>query len=255
MVKVAFKKSLRDFNLDINFTINRGEFIAISGKSGSGKSTTLRVIAGLEDAIGQICVFNEVWLDGKKSLPPQKRDVGFVFQSFALFDNMSILDNLLFASKDIELAKYLLQKVGLYELKNVKPTNLSGGQKQRVALCRALIKKPKLLLMDEPLSSLDIEIKHKLIKEIKSLIKEFNTTTIMVTHSQSEIINLANRVLYINDGSIYKEEDIKKDILSAKVLEYKNGIATLSFGDYIFKIDTKKELKIGDLLSIDISLT
>jgi len=255
MVKVAFKKSLRDFNLDINFTINRGEFIAISGKSGSGKSTTLRVIAGLEDAIGQICVFNEVWLDGNKSLPPQKRDVGFVFQNFALFDNMSILDNLLFASKDLELAKYLLQKVGLYKLKDLKPTNLSGGQKQRVALCRALIKKPKLLLMDEPLSSLDIDIKYKLIKEIKSLTKEFNTTTIMVTHSQSEILNLANGVLYINNGSIFKEESIKKDILSAKVLEYKNGIATLSFGDYIFKIETKKELKINDLLTIDIKLT
>ncbi len=252
MVKVAFKKPLRDFELNINFTLKKGEFVALSGKSGSGKSTTLRVIAGLEDAIGTIEVFNRVWLKGKKSLPPQKRDVGFVFQDYALFENMTILNNLLFASKDKELAKYLLNSVGLYKLKDLKPANLSGGQKQRVALCRALIKRPKLLLMDEPLSSLDIDIKHKLIEEINKLTKEFNITTLMVTHSQSEIINLANRVLFINNGTIYKEEMIEQNSIRAKVIDCKDKVATIILGDNIFKIKTDKNYKKGDLLTIDI---
>ena len=216
MISLNIKKELHGsngvMNLDINLSLQNGEFVALSGVSGSGKTTILRIVAGLEEAFGEIIVDGEIWLNEKIKKPIQKRDIGFVFQDYALFPNLSVIDNLLYVKKDKDLAKKLLRLTDLYELKNRYPDSLSGGQKQRVSLCRALMKRPKILLMDEPLSALDTHMRVKLQDEILALHKEFGTTTIMVSHDPSEMQKLASRVLVLKDGKII-DDGLPKDIL------------------------------------------
>ena len=216
MISLNIKKELHGSSgkmlLAINLTLKKGEFIALSGVSGSGKTTILRIVAGLEEAFGEIIVDDEIWLNENIKKPIQKRDIGFVFQDYALFPNLSVLDNLLYVKKDKDLAKKLLRLTDLYELKNRYPDSLSGGQKQRVSLCRALMKRPKILLMDEPLSALDTHMRVKLQDEILALHKEFGTTTIMVSHDPSEMYKLASRVLVLKDGKII-DDGLPKDIL------------------------------------------
>ncbi|MCT7466442.1 ABC transporter ATP-binding protein [Aliarcobacter cryaerophilus] len=216
MISLNIKKELHGsngvMNLDINLSLKNGEFVALSGVSGSGKTTLLRVLAGLEEAFGEIIVDGEIWLNENIKKPIQKRDIGFVFQDYALFPNLSVIDNLLYVKKDKDLAKQLLSLTDLYELKNRYPNSLSGGQKQRVSLCRALMKRPKILLMDEPLSALDSHMRLKLQDEILTLHKEFKTTTIMVSHDPSEMYKLASRVLVLKDGKII-DDGLPKDIL------------------------------------------
>lgn len=216
MIKIDINKKLHgangEMNLNVNLKIKQGEFVALTGFSGSGKTTLLRILAGLEEANGTININNNLWLNDKFCLPSQKREIGFVFQDYALFPNFSVLDNLLYVKKDKELANYLLKITELEELKNRFPQTLSGGQKQRVSLCRALMNRPKILLMDEPLSALDSNMRTKLQNEILTLHKEFNTTTIMVSHDPSEIYRLANRVVTLNFGKIIND-GLPKDIL------------------------------------------
>lgn len=216
MISLNIKKELHGsngvMNLDINLSLQNREFVALSGVSGSGKTTLLRVLAGLEEAFGEIIVDGEIWLNEKIKKPIQKRDIGFVFQDYALFPNLSVIDNLLYVKKDKDLAKQLLNLTDLYELKNRYPNSLSGGQKQRVSLCRALMKRPKILLMDEPLSALDPHMRLKLQDEILTLHKEFETTTIMISHDPSEMYKLASRVLVLKDGKII-DDGFPKDIL------------------------------------------
>ncbi|MEA2019645.1 MAG: ATP-binding cassette domain-containing protein [Campylobacterota bacterium] len=216
MIKIDINKKLHGSNgqmdLDINLDIDKGDFVALTGLSGSGKTTLLRVLAGLEDANGSITIDGEVWLDGKSKLSPQKREIGFVFQDYALFDNMTVEKNLIFVNDDKVLANKLLEMTELSELKNRYPNSLSGGQKQRVSLCRAMMNKPKLLLMDEPLSALDPQMRIKLQNEILALHKEFNTTTIMVSHDPSEIYRLCSRTIVLNLGKII-DDGTPKDIL------------------------------------------
>src|SRR5574344_1042847 len=220
MINLNIKKELHGsngkMNLDINLSLENQEFVALSGISGSGKTTILRILAGLEEASGKIVVDNQIWLDEKISMPIQKRNIGFVFQDYALFPNLNIFDNLLYVKKDKELAKYLLNITDLYELKNRHPDSLSGGQKQRVSLCRALMKKPKILLMDEPLSALDPNMRNKLQNEILTLHKEFKTTTIMISHDPSEIYKLASRVLVLSNGKITNDGTPKEILLKTQ---------------------------------------
>jgi len=216
MINIDIQKKLHGIDnnmlLGIKCDIEEYSFTALWGKSGSGKTSLLRVLAGLEDAQGKIVVNGEVWLDEKISLSPQKRGIGFVFQDYALFENMDVLQNLLFVNNDIKLAKHLLDITELQEFQNRYPNNLSGGQKQRVALCRAMMKKPKLLLMDEPFSALDLDMREKLQNEIMLLHDEFKTTTIMVSHDPLDIYNLSKRVLHIDKGQIIAD-GTPKDIL------------------------------------------
>lgn len=220
MIKIDVNKKLHgadgDMNLNIDLEIQSGDFVALAGKSGSGKTTLLRILAGLEEAQGSIKIGDETWLDGKKVLAPQKRGIGFVFQDYALFPNMSVLENLLFVTKDIKLAEHLLELTELIELKDRLPATLSGGQKQRVSLCRAMMNRPKLLLMDEPLSALDPSMRTKLQNEILSLHKEFGTTTIMVSHDPSEIYRLASRVVVLNLGEIVNDGTPRDVLLKTK---------------------------------------
>lgn len=216
MIEININKLLHgsngEMNLDINLQINKNEFIALSGLSGSGKTTLLRILAGLETANGTLKIDNITWLDNRFCLAPQKREIGFVFQDYALFPNLSVIENLLYVKKDKELATKLLQITEMEELKNRLPSTLSGGQKQRVSLCRALMNRPKLLLMDEPLSALDPSMRTKLQNEILTLHKEFDTTTIMVSHDPSEMYRLASRVVVLNQGKIIND-GFPKDVL------------------------------------------
>ena len=209
MIKIDINKQLHGssgaMDLQVKLDINKGDFIALSGLSGSGKTTLLRILAGLENAKGFISVDEKVWLDDKNTLSIQKRKIGFVFQDYALFDNMSVEQNLLYVNKDKKLAQKLLAITELTKLAKRLPNTLSGGQKQRVSLCRAMMNNPELLLMDEPLSALDPSMRIKLQNEILTLHKEFKTTTIMVSHEPSEIYRLANRVIVLNQGEIIND--------------------------------------------------
>jgi len=216
MIKIDIQKQLHgasgSMDLDVNLQIQKGDFIALAGQSGSGKTTLLRILAGLESAKGQIQVNDEVWQNDTTFKSVQKRKIGFVFQDYALFENMSVEQNLLYVNKDKTLANKLLKLTDLSELKNRMPSTLSGGQKQRVSLCRAMMNRPTLLLMDEPLSALDPSMRTKLQNEILALHKEFETTTIMVSHDPSEIYRLANRVVMLEHGQIIND-GLPKDVL------------------------------------------
>lgn len=206
MIHINIQKKLHgsqgDMDLDVKLTIQEGEFIAMMGESGSGKTTLLRVLAGLEKAEGKISVQDTVWLGKEKRLPPQQREIGFVFQDYALFENMTVEENLFFVNEDKALASKLLEMTELSALSNRNVQELSGGQKQRVSLCRAMMKKPKLLLMDEPLSALDPVMRSKLQEEILKLHKTFGTTTIMVSHDTDASYHLADRIVVLKEGSI-----------------------------------------------------
>jgi len=216
MITIDINKKLYgsygEMYLDIHLQIQKGDFVAISGQSGSGKTTLLRVLSGLESAEGTITIGNETWQDKDYTLPVQKRGIGFVFQDYALFPNMTVEQNLLFVENDKDLANYLLEITELTVLKDRLPATLSGGQKQRVSLCRAFMKRPKLLLMDEPFSALDPSMRKKLQNEILILHKKFGTTTIMVSHDPAEIYRLASRVLLLEQGTI-KSDGTPKEVL------------------------------------------
>ena len=227
MINIDINKKLHgakgEMDLNVNLEIKEGDFLALAGKSGSGKTTLLRILAGLESSSGVIHIGDEVWQDEKFSLAPQKRKIGFVFQDYALFPNMTVEENLLFVQNDKALAKQLLEVTELSELAKRRPSTLSGGQKQRVSLCRALMNRPKLLLMDEPLSALDPAMRTKLQNEILTLHKEFGTTTIMVSHDPSEIYRLSSRVVVLEQGRVVD------DGLPKEVLLKTNGSQKFSF--------------------------
>lgn len=224
MIKINIQKSLHgssgDMMLDVRLSIKQGEFIALMGESGSGKTTLLRVLAGLETAEGEISVEDTVWLGDKKRLPPQQREIGFVFQDYALFDNMTVEENLLFVNEDKDLASKLLKMTELTTLSERNVQGLSGGQKQRVSLCRAMMKKPKLLLMDEPLSALDHSMRSKLQEEILKLHKTFGTTTIMVSHDTDASYHLADRIVVLKEGSIVVDGSVKEVLKETSRISY-----------------------------------
>jgi molybdate transport system ATP-binding protein len=206
MITLALTKELYGsegkIRLEVEQRVNRGDFIVIMGESGAGKSTLLRIIAGLERAEGTVNVDGEIWQEGQKVLPVQRRSVGFVFQDFALFDNMSVKENLLFVNSDSTLADELLEMMEIEKLADRNVQMLSGGQKQRVALARALMRRPKLLLMDEPLSALDPRMRRKLREKIAELHVRFGMTTLMVSHDITEARVLANRLWFVEKGSV-----------------------------------------------------
>jgi multiple sugar transport system ATP-binding protein len=192
---------------DISFHINRGEFFVILGPSGCGKTTLLRLIAGLDVIDG-----GEVRLNGRvvQALPASERGVAMVFQDFALYPHMTVRDNLAFGLQNLKLpAAEIAQRISqiadmlsLSDLLDRRPTTLSGGQKQRVALARALVKQPELLLMDEPLSSLDPALRLKTRRELARLSQTLAATVVMVTHDQVEAMTLAHRIMVLHDHEI-----------------------------------------------------
>ena len=224
MIQIEIHKKLHgahgDMDLDVNLEIQKGEFIALMGESGSGKTTLLRVLAGLENAEGDISVEDVLWLGDQKKLPPQEREIGFIFQDYALFDNMNVEENLRFVNDDKALARRLLEMTELSRLSQRNVKGLSGGQKQRVSLCRAMMKQPKLLLMDEPLSALDPAMRTKLQDEILKLHNTFGTTTIMVSHDADASYHLADRIWVLDQGKIIADGPPKEILLKTHTVTY-----------------------------------
>jgi molybdate transport system ATP-binding protein len=209
MINVDIEKKLKVYQgqrvLKIAEQFPPGSITKIYGPSGAGKTTFLKIIAGfVQPEKGKIIAEGVTWLDTstKTNLPAQKRMVGFVFQDYALFPNMTVQQHLEYATKDQILMKRLLAIGKLETLAAHKPEHLSGGQQQRLAILRALAIKPKLLLMDEPFSALDADIKTGLINDLKFLFKDQGTTVLIVSHSGQELEDLADRTLNINEHEL-----------------------------------------------------
>jgi molybdate transport system ATP-binding protein len=193
--------------LEIKAQVHLGELTVLFGESGAGKTSFLRIIAGLtEPDKGYICVGSDIWFDSKRgiNLSPQKRNIGFMFQDYALFPNMTVKQNIAYAqlAKNNKALTHLINDFGLVEFADRRPVNLSGGQKQRVALARALARKPKILLLDEPLSALDASMRNTLQDEIIRVHQISNATTFVVSHDLSEVFRLAQKVICIKNGKI-----------------------------------------------------
>ncbi|GGK41247.1 MULTISPECIES: sulfate/molybdate ABC transporter ATP-binding protein [Flavobacteriaceae] len=247
MIEISIQKKLTaalgEMLLDINTTINKGSLVTLYGKSGVGKTTILRILAGLlyPDS-GKIIVNGDTWLNTttKINLKPQKRKVGFVFQDYALFPNMNVKENLLFAlnkGQNSSIVNHLIEIIELGELQHRKPDTLSGGQKQRVALARALVQKPSILMLDEPLSALDAEIRFKLQQYILAVHKEYNLTTLLISHDISEILRMSDKVLELEHGKIVRQgtpnEVFNHKELNAK-FQFTGTIIEIEKQDFLF---------------------
>lgn len=212
MVRINLVGLVREFSdgtkigpVDLN--IQDGELLTLLGPSGSGKTTTLRMIAGFIEAEEGALLFDDQDMVG---IPPRERNIGMVFQSVALFPNMTVYQNIAFGpemaewphEKTVERVEELADLLGIRNLLFRKVSEISGGEAQRVGLARALAKEPSLLLLDEPLSALDPQLRERLQTEIRSIQKKVKITTIYVTHSQDEAFAISDRVAIINDGRI-----------------------------------------------------
>lgn len=211
----GLSKSFGDVKIipGLNLDIQPGEFVALLGPSGCGKTTVLRMIAGLDNPDrGSISIGSEVVFEKSKgtNVPPEKRNLGMVFQSYAIWPHMTVLENVAFGlrCKGIKLGERRrqsldwLDRVKMVELANRMPNQLSGGQQQRVALARALASRPRILLMDEPLSNLDANLRVEMVGELQSLKKQMTMTVVYVTHDHQEATALSNRLAVMNHGQI-----------------------------------------------------
>lgn len=272
MLNVCIKKVWNGFRLDVAFEVPHGKITALFGPSGAGKSSILRVISGLEVADDGIITYGEeIWYDRTKKIcrSPQRRSVGLVFQDFALFPHMTVEKNVAYGIKEkkrFHEIKDLLSLAGLSDYVHHYPAQLSGGQKQRVALIRALAMRPDLLLLDEPLSALDWETRRQLQEDLRRIIKQFQVTTLYVTHDITEVYKLADFVVIMDSGKVIKrgtpEEVFLGKRLSTRIqivgkvvgIEQNPIMAavTVMHDDQYFKtlIDTEEidrlNLKIGD---------
>lgn len=202
---------------DISLDIEEGEIVSILGPSGCGKTTLLNLILGIVDADGGKIIFNG---EDLTDVPMEKRGFNIVFQDYALFPNLNVYQNITYGLRNKpeisskEEVEELISLLGLEEHLSKRIGQLSGGQKQRVALARTMVMKPKILLLDEPLSALDGVIKESIKDRIKTIAKEYNLTTIIVTHDLEEALTLSDRVMIINEGEIAQfarpEEIIEK---------------------------------------------
>jgi len=195
---------------DFNLTINNGEFVTILGPSGCGKTTVLRLIAGFEEVNG-----GQIILDGEDvtNIPAEHRHVNTVFQSYALFPHMTIFENVTFGLRmqkvpEVEIKPRVLDALRMVQLEDMaerKPSQLSGGQQQRIAIARAVVNKPKVLLLDESLSALDYKLRKQMQNELKSLQRQLGITFIFVTHDQEEALTMSDRIIVLKTGNIEQD--------------------------------------------------
>ncbi|MCD8335081.1 MAG: sn-glycerol-3-phosphate ABC transporter ATP-binding protein UgpC [Clostridiales bacterium] len=263
---------------DVNLTIADKEFIVLVGPSGCGKSTTLRMVAGLEDISD-----GELYIDGKlcNDIAPKDRDIAMVFQNYALYPHMSVYDNMAFALKlkktpKAEIDKKVREVAEILDITQYlerKPKALSGGQRQRVAIGRAMVRDPKVFLMDEPLSNLDAKLRNQMRAEIIKLRKRINTTFMYVTHDQTEAMTLGDRIVIMKDGFV-NQIGAPQDLFNKPVnlfvagfigmpvmnffdnckLELKNGVYYANMKGVSFKLDDfqQKALKQNNQQPCDI---
>tara|TARA_B110000037_G_C17033485_1_gene470546 strand:+ start:17 stop:982 length:966 start_codon:yes stop_codon:yes gene_type:complete len=194
----------------LNFSVKKGEIISFLGESGSGKTTFLKCISGLEKInSGTISLNNNILNNRNIFIKPQKRKIGFVFQDYPLFPHLNLKENIIFNLKPKYIKKldYMISLTGLENLLFRFPHELSGGEQQRACIARALIREPDLLLLDEPFSNLDSNIKLSMRDQIYKIIKETNTTTILVTHDINDSLNIADRILIFKAGVLQQYDD------------------------------------------------
>ncbi len=197
---------------NLSFNLEPGQIVALLGPSGCGKTTTLRLIAGFERPdLGSITLENQTLYGTGLDVPPERRGIGFVFQDYALFPHLTVLQNVVFGLSSLpkpqRLARALevLGMVGLLVFQNRLPSQLSGGQQQRVALARALAPRPKLILLDEPFSSLDANLRASTRQEVRRILEAFGATALLVTHDQEEAMSFADRIIVMRDGHIEQD--------------------------------------------------
>ena len=274
MIDIFLKKDLQGahgkMTLDVEAQINQGDLAVIYGVSGAGKTSVLRMIAGLfRPESGKIAVNNDTWFDSNSSVDrkPRHRKVGFVSQEYALFPNMTVRENLEYALNKGQPGKIiaeLMEVTGLDQLAGRKPQTLSGGQQQRVALARALVRKPEILLLDEPLSALDEGMRIKMQDYLLKLHHQYHLTTILVSHDMAEIFKLANKIFILDQGKfvrqgaphqVFSHQEISgKYRISGTVLNIEPSdivsIVSVLIGNQIIKViatgEEKKNLKTGD---------
>lgn len=270
MAKVTLKNVVKKYDTktiinDVSLEIKDKEFLVLVGSSGCGKSTILRMIAGLEDItkgeifIGDKCVNN---------VHPKDRDIAFVFQSYALYPHMSVYENIAFPLKMRSMKKDEIDRkvkeaaeiLNLTEYLDRKPKQLSGGQRQRVALGRAIVRNPKVFLMDEPLSNLDAKLRVQMRSEIKKLHEKLQTTFIYVTHDQTEALTMGDRIVVLDKGIIQQVDEPEKIYYSPSntfvggflgspsmnFIPVKIDDGTVKFNDYVIQLsDEQRKLLEG----------
>ncbi|MDO5411143.1 MAG: sn-glycerol-3-phosphate ABC transporter ATP-binding protein UgpC [Lachnospiraceae bacterium] len=277
-LKHIYKKYPNGFEAvkDFNMEIEDKEFIIFVGPSGCGKSTTLRMVAGLEEITE-----GELWIGDKlcNDVEPKDRDIAMVFQNYALYPHMSVYDNMAFGLKLRKVPKDEIDKavknaakiLGIEQLLDRKPKALSGGQRQRVAMGRAIVRSPKVFLMDEPLSNLDAKLRVQMRIEISKLHKQLGTTIIYVTHDQTEAMTLGSRIVVMKDGVVQQIDSPQElydhpynkfvagfmgspqmNILNAKCGKDGDRV-TLTFGAGTIKLDKEKSAKLANYVGKEVS--
>ncbi|MDA9929792.1 sn-glycerol-3-phosphate ABC transporter ATP-binding protein UgpC [Alphaproteobacteria bacterium] len=259
MAEVQISKLTKRFGTtvavqDFDLTIKNSEFVVFVGPSGCGKSTTLRMIAGLEEISS-----GDIAIDGMvvNNVHPKKRDIAMVFQNYALYPHLNVFDNISFGLRARKMSKAEIKSrtneaaeiLGLEDLLARRPGELSGGQKQRVAMGRAIVRKPKVFLFDEPLSNLDAKLRHKMRAEMKLLHQQVRTTTIYVTHDQVEAMTLADRIVIMCDGRVEQvgtPDEVYKKPASQFVAGFIGSPAMNFVAGTVEGSGTKKILKTDD---------
>ncbi len=274
MISLNIKKKLLaadgEMKLQLDLKIEKGQLVTLYGDSGAGKTSTLRMISGLLNPdSGSIVVEGKTWFDSenKTNLKPQSRNIGMVFQDYALFPHLTVLENLEFGlnkKQERNLTNQLLEMMELGELQQHKPELLSGGQKQRVALARALVQQPEILLLDEPLSALDLKTRIKLQDYLLKVHREFNLTTILISHDIGEIHKLSDNVFVIEKGQLIRQGHPNELFVNEKIsvkFKFNGEILKIEKQDVVFVVtvliqneivqviaqkDEVKSLKVGD---------
>jgi molybdate transport system ATP-binding protein len=202
-LSARLRKRLPQFTLDVDIACPAGTIMALTGPSGSGKTTVLRMLAGLDDPdSGRVCLGDAVWRDTRTGvrLPPQRRDIGLVFQEYSLFPHMTLSQNVAYATTDKAYAAELLELFGIAHLAGSRPGRMSGGERQRGALCQALARRPKALLLDEPFSALDA-VNRTALRRVLAMVRDrFAVPIVHVTHDLAEAAMLGDQVLALRRG-------------------------------------------------------
>lgn len=253
--------------VDLEHMLNPRSVTALIGPSGCGKTTLLRCLSGLTSPDqGTISFGNDLWFDfdRKVSLAPQQRDVGFLFQQYALFPHLNVADNLGFGLGHLSSVdrqsrvRELLERFGLSDIAQQFPTTLSGGQQQRVALARALARRPRLLLLDEPLSALDALLRERMRSELQKTLREIETPVILVTHDRLEAISLADHVAVMDQGMIQQVGPVQEVFMRPRNASLARlvGVETIVSGEILHSAEGLATVQVGtvQLLAVEPSI-
>ncbi|QBD80011.1 ABC transporter ATP-binding protein [Ktedonosporobacter rubrisoli] len=239
MLHVGLDTHLNTFHLALDFTAEKGKTTVLLGESGAGKSTVLRLLAGLlHPQRGRIALGETIYFDSELhiAVPPQERPFGYVFQDYVLFPHLSVFENVAFGLRAQHLQRKLIQqrvgealeRVHLPGMDQRRPSQLSGGQQQRVAIARALALQPQLLLLDEPLSALDVQTRREVRHELRRILSELGITTLMVTHQYLEALLFGHHILVLDHGEIIQEGE-QRDLLAYPRSSYVAELVGVNF--------------------------